>query len=209
MYAHTYCIYITSKYIHTYNYTNIHIHTYTLFFYRDLPECLDLLRNLINLQSLDIHNNQLKTLSDSFTLLKKLKHLNAIDNRIHSLPGKMGYLLVLKELCLNGNELKTIPISLLDCKSLEILNIQRNAVVKLPDEIGLMPQLVKLDVSWNNLSSVPLSLGFSKSLKELLVNENPLVSPPMGECVKGMCVYNLCMCCVFFCGSGGGSAMSE
>jgi Leucine-rich repeat (LRR) protein len=151
-----------------------------------MPAALDQMGALVNLEVLNLNQNGLKDLPESFSKFTKLKSLSANTNHIHDLPSKMGNMTALEHLDMKGNDIRVLPYTIVNCSCLKTLNLMDNALEKLPDQIGIMPNLTRIDVAANRLTLMPFSLGFSKVLKDLFIHENPLVDPPLAETSKGL-----------------------
>lgn len=116
---------------------------------------------------LGLFNCYLKTLPESFFLLKHLKKVNLRCNQLSSLPDiilninslewldlalmdlktlseSIGYLSNLQFLFLENNSLITLPRSIGNLKLLQELHLENNPVKVLPDEIGNLYSLEKL-----------------------------------------------------------------
>ena len=145
----------------------------------DLPDSLDLIGKLGNLNNLVLNRNNLRTLPSSVTKLSHLSRLSVAHNRLKSLCRGWSGLRKLTILHLQFNELKSLPVSLEHCYQLNEIDIQGNSLTKLPDGIGFLPNLQRLNANSNCISRIPYSFGYSKELVELFLENNPLIDPPL------------------------------
>ena len=113
---------------------------------------------LSNLKRLDISNNNLEELPNSFYLLTKLEHL------------KLDY-----------NKFQTLPKVLAEIRSLSTLSISHNKIEEYSEALGSLINLESLDLSSNNLSKLPYSFVRLNRLRELNLAENKFDIIP--ECV--------------------------
>lgn len=127
-----------------------------------------------SLEKLQIGDNQLACLSDSFfARLNKLEELSAESNQLSSLPTRGGHngLGSLKVLRLDRNRLTELPCELLGFMSgLMRLELRGNRLTGLPESIGQLARLELLEVSGNPLTSLPRTLSQLAGLQTLLLN---------------------------------------
>lgn len=143
---------------------------------RELPD--GVFQDLNNLKILDLSGNLLTQIDgDTFIGLEEiLESLNLAENKITSLTGSPLQLTVLKILDLSGNSLQDLPkTAIVGLPSLRILNISNNVELEtLPSNLlqtGLL--LTSLDISRSGLKTIHPDL-FSKSdnLKVLKISGN-------------------------------------
>uniref|UniRef100_A0A8C9W185 Leucine rich repeats and calponin homology domain containing 3 n=1 Tax=Scleropages formosus TaxID=113540 RepID=A0A8C9W185_SCLFO len=147
---------------------------------RSLPE------GLVHLQALtylNISRNQLSTLPAPVCSLP-LKVLIACNNKLLSLPEEIGQLRQLTELDVSCNEIQVLPPQVGQLEALRDLNIRRNNLVRLPPELAELP-LVRLDFSCNKVTSIPVCYRNLRHLQSIVLDNNPLQSPPAQICIKG------------------------
>jgi len=158
---------------------------------RHLPEYL---RNLTQLEHLNVSYNLLKELPEWFSYFQKLKVLIMTNNQFKKLPSVIGELKNLEELYARGNEIETIPESIGNLKSLKILELYQNNLKEIPESIGSLTSLEKLVLYENNIESLPESIGNLKKLKEILLGKNPIERLPESigdlENLKGLFLGN-------------------
>ncbi|MCJ1281370.1 hypothetical protein MMC26_000689 [Xylographa opegraphella] len=130
-----------------------------------------------NLESIDLHGNQITTVPPVFSLLSRLTTLNLSRNRItvDAVFVLMG-IQSLKELRLAENSLQGhIPDCVCELENLEILDIHENAVSSLPKSLGRLTKLKILNISGNKFTSLPFKeLAQILSLVEIMASKNRL-----------------------------------
>lgn len=131
-----------------------------------------------DLTKLLLSSNQLTHLSDDIRLLPALTTLDLHDNQLKSLPGALGELLELQQLRLSHNQLTSVPVEVCTLKNLRSLTLQQNQMESLPEELGQLENLTELDVSNNHLMALPSTLGCLSCLQKLNLNHNKLSSLP-------------------------------
>gem|GEM_PF-2081873 len=133
---------------------------------------------LPDLKTLDISDNQLKTLPDSIGNLANLEYLLVDENQLKTLPVSIGNLANLKELHVCYNQLKTLPVSIGNLANLQKLVVMNNQLKTLPDSIGDLANLKTLFVDKNQLKTLPDSIGNLANLKTLSISDNQLQALP-------------------------------
>ncbi|MDP3531817.1 MAG: leucine-rich repeat domain-containing protein [Alphaproteobacteria bacterium] len=140
-----------------------------------LPESFG---NLTNLTGLDLHNNQLISLPESFGNLIKLKTLRLSRTELTSLPNSLGNLTQLTSLNLSNNQLQNLPDSFDNLKQLTSLNLSDNQFQNLPDSFDNLKQLTSLNLSDNQLQNLPDSFDNLKQLTSLDLSDNQFEKLP-------------------------------
>lgn len=165
-----------------------------------LPPEISLFTNLI---SLDISNNQMKTISPDICSLPQLRTFIARNNLLttESIPKDFGLLRSLVVMNLSGNQFNEVPMQFMELtelkclylganrvsvvskdiarlQRLEILYLGGNALQSIPEEIGYMQSLVSLVLSDNRLETLPNSLAMLTSLQSLSLHNNRLSTLP-------------------------------
>ncbi|KAK6472912.1 p53-induced death domain-containing protein 1 [Huso huso] len=120
----------------------------------------------------------LSALSDSFSSLQLLTHLDLSFNRLHSLPGCVSALPCLSTLLLGHNLLGSLPESLGDLRCLTFLSLIKNRLHSLPASLGQLGALRSLDASHNLLEEIPEQAGALERLELLDLSANKLRSVP-------------------------------
>ena len=139
------------------------------------PECI---RDLAQLEILNIHSNILKELPEWICEFKMLKSLNFNNNVVKTLPKEIGELNNLKELFARGNQLEILPKSIGNMRSLKILKLYQNQLKKIPETIGNIQNLESLDLHENQLVSLPETIGNLTNLRKLNLSKNKLTDLP-------------------------------
>ncbi|XP_037530631.1 leucine-rich repeat-containing protein 40 [Nematolebias whitei] len=131
-----------------------------------------------DLTKLLLSSNQLSHLSDDIRLLPGLITLDLHDNQLRSLPAALGEEQQLQQLHLSHNQLSSLPVELFTLKNLHCLTLQQNLLENLPEELGQLQSLTELDVSNNQLSALPSSIGCLTKLQKVNLSHNKLQSLP-------------------------------
>ena len=137
----------------------------------------------IYIDSLDLSDNKLETLPESFGNLVIGCDLILLDNELKSLPKNFGNIVIGGDLDLYKNELtslpesfgnlviggwldlsfnqiKTLPESFVNLNKIEVnLNLSNNELSELPESFGNLVLEGDLDLSYNQLSELPESFG--------------------------------------------------
>eukprot|EP00003_Mantamonas_plastica_P024149 TRINITY_DN4463_c0_g2_i1.p2 TRINITY_DN4463_c0_g2~~TRINITY_DN4463_c0_g2_i1.p2 ORF type:complete len:775 (-),score=308.79 TRINITY_DN4463_c0_g2_i1:223-2547(-) len=155
---------------------------------------------MVNLETLDLSGNQLKTLPSSLYGLANLRELNISDNQLSRLHAFKN-LVSLESVNLSGNGLEIIPRGLSLCQNLMVLeaasnhlgviskeiiqlnNLQRlhlgsNSIDKLPKELFALGNLEDIDLSNNELTVIPVEIGQLEGLRNLNLSSNFMSSVP-------------------------------
>ncbi|KAI4124453.1 MAG: hypothetical protein LQ347_005726, partial [Umbilicaria vellea] len=140
------------------------------------------MKNLSDLEVLDVHDNALTNLSVAMDALLHLRVLDVSGNRLASLPFAALASLPLTELIAPRNRLTgtLLPASLDGLFKLQTLDVSNNTLTSLTEKtIISMPSLQFLNVSANRLSSLP---DVTRCTKMLTLNAegNKLTSVPDG-----------------------------
>lgn len=146
------------------------------------------LLSLINLRTLDLQHNNLRTLEELLGLahLRRLSCLKLAYNRVLVLPASIGVLRGLELLDLSNNQLQSLPPALFTLRRLRRLLLAGNLLEQLPAEVKSLQLLTELDLSGNRLESLPSELFSSCwELRILNVSHNSLSSLPGGVAALG------------------------
>lgn len=146
---------------------------------KSLPESL---KNLTNLQRLDLGDNEIEELVStrlkiiiiycSVAVVRNYKH-NSIYFMLVQ-PGFIGELPALEELWLDHNKLQYLPPEIGNLKALICLDVSENKLEKIPEEIGGLSSLTDLHLSQNMLESIPDGIGHLYKLTILKLDQNRL-----------------------------------
>ncbi|KAM8843872.1 volume-regulated anion channel subunit LRRC8D isoform 3-T3 [Spinachia spinachia] len=138
---------------------------------------------LVNLRTLDLQHNNLRTLEELLSLahLRRLSFLRLAYNRVLALPASVGVLRSLELLDLSNNQLHSLPPALFTLRRLRRLLVAGNLLEELPAEVKALQLLTELDLSGNRLDSLPPQV-FSSCLELHILNvaRNSLSSLPRG-----------------------------
>eukprot|EP00924_Labyrinthula_sp_SR-Ha-C_P006284 maker-scaffold_31-snap-gene-2.7-mRNA-1 protein AED:0.07 eAED:0.07 QI:201/0.8/0.83/1/0.8/0.66/6/24/251 len=166
---------------------------------KNIPEELFSPKTSNSLLKLNLSQNQITVLKNSFHLFSKLQYLKLTGNKIIMLPFSFQNLTSLKSLDVANNsltsldnlpinleflkaehnKLKGLSADLFKCKNLIELNLSFNILKgKLPDGVGNLTSLVKLLLDNNNIEEVPSSVSNLKSLRLFSLANNQLSKLP-------------------------------
>ena len=125
------------------------------------------------LEILDLSGNNLSSLPDDFTTLRKLRVLFCSDNQFTHLPDVLGQLPQLTMVGFKANKIQTVSAASLG-KSLRWLILTDNKISELPAEIGLCIDMQKLMLAGNSLQHLPAELANCTKLELLRIAANRL-----------------------------------
>ncbi|KAG6578009.1 Leucine-rich repeat protein [Phytophthora cinnamomi] len=142
-----------------------------------LPPALDRWDGVDHLHSLFLSGNELLDLPPSFGKLKRLKRLEAENNKLLALPDVLHGLEALETVKLGMNGLATLPPSFSKLPNLTDVDVKLNRLRELPEALGDLKQLRVLDASANALEKLPRSfLALKKIVTLRLAGNTPLLS---------------------------------
>lgn len=156
------------------------------------------IKELINLEEINLYFISTNTLPEYFFNFKKLKtltlwntnifnksldcyeHLEYFTNcgcrALETFPSGLCDIKSLKMIRLYQNQIKTIPINIYNLTHLEQLSLYQNNLKRIPKEILKLTKLTKLNLGWNKIDKVPLFLKDMKNLKWVGLFQNPCSS---------------------------------
>jgi len=134
--------------------------------------------NLLSLQVLDLHDNQLQALPDSFGELVHLTKLNISHNRFPSIPVPVFSLKDLRVLQANNNQIEEVGEGIGALVMLTTLDLANNKIKCLPGDIGFLSHVTKLNLSNNQLSELPPEMNSMTCLASLELTTNLLTCIP-------------------------------
>ncbi|KAL1856299.1 hypothetical protein VTK73DRAFT_8397 [Phialemonium thermophilum] len=145
--------------------------------------------NLVNLEILDLHGNNISSLPSNFGNLSRLRILILSENNFESLPFDILATLPLIDLQARKNQLSgTLIADTVDCfptlQSLDVSANQLTHIVPAPGHVLRMPSLHQIYVSMNRLQSLPDVSGWT-SLVTLSADENSINAIPDGFTTLG------------------------
>ena len=153
---------------------------------RVVPECINLLTGLRQLDLWRCKLNRDDSFPDTFWQLTGLEKLYLVGNNLTSIPSGIGQLSSLTILDLGYNNLVSLPDEIYQLTNLTKLNLGSNKLESISEEIGNLTKLTLLDL-WNNqLKKLPKAIGKLINLQEadddnfdgLRISSNPLTSLP-------------------------------
>ncbi|KAI6179263.1 Leucine-rich repeat-containing protein 57 [Aphelenchoides besseyi] len=127
------------------------------------------------LRNLDLSQNKIISIPARVGQFASLKQLNFSHNRLEELPDEIGCLKTLETLDVSNNRLTCLPDSLAGCSSLKILNASNNAISVFPTSVCHAFQIEHLDFSCNEITSLPDEIAHLTAV-ELNLNRNRLSS---------------------------------
>jgi len=138
--------------------------------------------NLATITKLDLSNNNLEVIPESFTArMLNLVVLDVESNQLKTLPNSIGCLTKLKILNVSSNLLESLPKTIENCMSLEEITANFNKLTNLPETMGFeLMNLKKLPVNSNKISFLPYSTSHMTFLRYLDAHLNCLQSLPEG-----------------------------
>lgn len=142
-----------------------------------LPKSIHVFANLI---SLDISNNCLQQLSDSFINLKQLRTFIAKNNELDSkaIPKDFNRLRSLEVLNFSANNFTELPQQFTELPRLKALYMGGNAITTVTGQVKNLSRLEVLYLGGNRLSEIPAEIGQLHSLTSLILCDNQLQSLP-------------------------------
>ncbi|XP_067932876.1 leucine-rich repeat protein lrrA-like [Watersipora subatra] len=136
----------------------------------------EVITKLNSLEELDLSNDQINELPDSFIQLQKLKVLRitgvsklSIPHGLQTFPEVVTKLTSLEELDLSNHQINELPDSLGSLKSLKKLNLFGNPFEVLPESITSLSSLEELDLSRCKISQLPESFIQLQKLKVMRI----------------------------------------
>jgi len=149
----------------------------SLFGFR-LPILPEEIGELTQLRKLNLSNNNLNSLTESFTNLKSLQIIDLSWNQFTILPEFIGELNSLIKIDLQYNRLSSLPDSIGNLRLLKVLNLTDNPLKELPESIGQLMNLEEISLENCHLHYLPNSIGQLKDLKNLNLSWNRLKNLP-------------------------------
>ncbi|TLS24301.1 hypothetical protein PpBr36_08759 [Pyricularia pennisetigena] len=141
--------------------------------------------SLVNLETVDLHDNNISALPAGIVNMRKLRILNLGENNFETLPLTTLAQLPLTELVVRKNKLSGVLIDDADAvfQTLQILDVSSNQLTHiLPPSCSsalAMPSLHQMCVSMNWLQELP-GLGMCANLLTLNADENSITDVPNG-----------------------------
>ncbi|MEO1521496.1 MAG: leucine-rich repeat-containing protein kinase family protein [Cyanobacteria bacterium J06633_2] len=130
-----------------------------------------------SLEFLDLSNNHLQHLPDSFSQLRKLRIVFFNNNQFEAFPAVLSTCPNLSMVGFKNNSIATIGNDDLS-PTIRWLILTNNQLEALPTEIGRLTKLQKLMLAGNRLQSLPTELTHCKNLELIRLSANQLSQFP-------------------------------
>ncbi|CAK8994555.1 Leucine-rich repeat protein lrrA [Durusdinium trenchii] len=151
-----------------------------------IPESLDVMQRLVNLQVLLLNCNRLTDLPSGLGKLKLLRRLEASHNRIVKVPESLAEATALESINFSENRIEALPNEIGNLKRLHTLRVGGNCLKDVPDSIDGCTSLARLDLVGNKIVVLNARLGNLGSLQLIELLDNPdLVFPDRHTLGKG------------------------
>lgn len=121
-----------------------------LYWNENLGELPKNLKELSDMQGINIGGNPNLNLEKTFTLLAQLPNLKSVTlsfNRIRELPPEIGLLTQVEELVIDNNLLKELPREMANMKSLKRIILTNNNFTSIPEIISNLPHVEEVDLA--------------------------------------------------------------
>lgn len=150
-------------------------------------EINDGIKNLTNLQSLDISATEIPTIPDFILEMKSLRSLTLRRVLMKEIPDDINKLQNLNHLNLKDNLIESLPDSICDLPNLQILDLRNNNITRLPENFHKLSNLTTLDLDTNELSELPDNFGKLSNLKFLTLGYNSFSEfPPQFRTLRNL-----------------------
>jgi len=143
----------------------------------DISELPEEIKELKNLKSLSIYDNEIKQLPEYLPEIGLIE-LNLSKNGLTSIPEVIFKCLTLKKIDLHSNELKEIDPRFFNLQHLEEMDLGGNSLSKIPNEINKLVNLKKLNLRVNDLESLPDAMSDLQKLEEIELYGNDFYEFP-------------------------------
>lgn len=136
------------------------------------------IKNLNDIESIDLSFNIITWIPNELCVLKNLTKLNMRNNCITEIPPMIKNLENLKELNISRNEIEKIPDELFLMKSLQKLDMSLNVINRIPESIKNANNLEIIDLGYNTISVIPDEVFMLENLREIKLNDNQIENFP-------------------------------
>ncbi|TXT57277.1 MAG: hypothetical protein BAJALOKI2v1_490002 [Promethearchaeota archaeon] len=130
------------------------------------------------LRTLEISENDIKSLPKSVQNLTQLREINLKLNKIQKFPLSITKTKSIEKINFSFNFIDTIPQKIEDLEKIEYLNLKHNQIEKIPSELGQLGNLKFLDLSYNEIKYIPDEIGDLQNLSYLKLSHNRLMKIP-------------------------------
>ena len=138
---------------------------------------LEILNLADSLEVLDLSDNQLSNLPDSFAQLQQLKILFLTNNCFDAIPAVLALCPKLEMISFKSNKLQHIPEQSLPDDTRWLI-LTDNNLTTLPADMGRLHRLQKLALAGNKLTELPASMASCQNLQLARLSANALVTLP-------------------------------
>jgi internalin A len=145
----------------------------------NLTSLPDTMRELVQLQELNLVNNQLTELPEWLIEFDKLHSLNFYNNELTILPEYIKIIKQLRYLYLGNNQIYPLPEWLGELEQLRTLDLGSCKLTVVPDWLAQLDQLQKLYLDGNQISSLPEWFSKLVNLQYLYLYANQFATLPI------------------------------
>ena len=138
---------------------------------------LEILTLAESLEVLDLSNNQLSNLPDSFAQLSRLRVVFLSNNHFSVLPRVLSSCASLEMIGFKSNQITTVPADAFPPKTRWLI-LTDNRISQLPESLGDCVQLQKLMLAGNALTALPQRIVECQDLQLLRISANDLIVFP-------------------------------
>lgn len=131
------------------------------------PDCV---KEMSDLEELDLSENELKALDDILLSCANLTSLQLFKNEIAEIPDDVAKLQKLEDLNMFNNKIKKVSPSLNECVTLTSLNLGDNNFMKFPP-IEKLVNLTNLQLQWGKVIKIEGSWETLTSLETIMLNQ--------------------------------------
>ncbi len=133
----------------------------------------DILERADDIEILDLSNNALTTLPDSFAQLRNLRIAFFNNNAFERVPEVLSQCPQLSMIGFKANQITTLPAAALP-PATRWLILTDNRLATLPDTMGQLPSLQKLMLAGNQLRALPDTLAACQNLELIRIAANQI-----------------------------------
>jgi leucine-rich repeat protein SHOC2 len=127
--------------------------------------------NQLEAQVMWINNNNIVSLPVAVKQLSNLQTLRLDDNQLQTIPGFLASCLHLECLTAKRNKIHQLSMDIFNLHLIKVIDFEDNALTVLP-EVHNFLLLERLSITKNRLTKLPSSLGGCKRLKSLYADNN-------------------------------------